>query len=100
MYWLNLFSSFSSQSLQKPTTVFNENSHRSSIGYPEKTEYEAKSSMSESEHGVVKRDNKRTSNSAYKLLNAAEFLAKTQAEIRQEFRKMPNPPAKDAYAAK
>jgi hypothetical protein len=52
------------------------------------------------EHAVVKRDIKRPTSSSYKPLNATEFLARTHAEIRQEYRKMPNPPAKDAHAAK
>jgi hypothetical protein len=91
---------FSSQPQQKTSYIFNENSYRSFGGHQEKTEYETKNSMSESEHGANKRDMKRTTNGLYKQLNAAEFLAKTQAEIRQEFRKMPNPPAKDAHAAK
>jgi hypothetical protein len=52
------------------------------------------------EHGVLKRDTKRTTNSLYRLFSETEFLAKTSSEIRQEFRKLPNPPAKDTYAAK
>jgi len=36
----------------------------------------------------------------YKSLNEIEFLSKTHSEIKQEFRKMPNPPAKDIHAAK
>ena len=36
----------------------------------------------------------------YKPLNEREFLSRTSMEIRQEFRKMPNPPAKDTHAAK
>ncbi len=52
------------------------------------------------EHVLVKRDTKRPTNSLYKPLNATEFLSKTSGEIRQEYRKMPNPPAKDAHAAK
>lgn len=60
--------------------------------------------MSESdsrEHGVLKRDkNRPTPGSIYRPLVDEEFLAKTQFEIRQEFRRMPNPPAKDPHAAK
>jgi hypothetical protein len=52
------------------------------------------------EHNVAKRDTKRTTMSLYKPLTAAEFLAKTNAEIKQEYRKMPNPPAKDTQAAR
>jgi hypothetical protein len=55
--------------------------------------------MNENEN-VSKRDAKRTSPSLYKSLTAAEFLAKTNAEIKQEYRKMPNPPAKDTQAAR
>ena len=36
----------------------------------------------------------------YKPLNEREFLAKTTADIRQEFRRLPNPPARDPHAAK
>lgn len=52
------------------------------------------------EHGVLKRDKNRPNTSFYKTLTEEEFLSKTQSEIRQEFRKMLNPPAKDPYAAK
>lgn len=47
------------------------------------------------EHGVGSR-----TASLYKPLTAAELLAKTHSDIRQEYRKMPNPPAKDTRAAK
>jgi hypothetical protein len=48
-----------------------------------------------------KYDSKRTIiKNLYKPLNETEFLSKTNSEIKQEFRKMPNPPAKDTYAAK
>jgi hypothetical protein len=53
--------------------------------------------MNENEYHEPKYDIKRN---LYKPLNETEFLSKTHSEIRQEFRKMPNPPAKDAYAAK
>lgn len=47
------------------------------------------------------RDPKRmTIKSPYKLMTETEFLVKTSAEIRQDFRKIPNPPAKDSHAAK
>ena len=39
-------------------------------------------------------------NNNYRALSEAEFLVKSQAEIRQEFHKMPNPPAKDPHAAR
>ena len=52
------------------------------------------------ENGVLKRDKNRTSASIYKTLTEQEFLTKSEYEIRQEFRKMPNPPPKDPYAAK
>ncbi len=97
------FSSFYSQSQPKSTPVINENSFRTVTGYQEKNNNEIKSSMSDNEnreHAVVKRDAKRSTNSLYKPLNATEFLAKTPGEIRQEYRKMPNPPAKDAHVAK
>ena len=52
------------------------------------------------EYTVLRRDARRTSTSLYKPLAAVEFLAKTHAEIKQEYRKMPNPPAKDTQAAR
>lgn len=52
------------------------------------------------EHTHNKRETKRGTNSLYKPLNATEFLNKTQGEIRQEYRKMSNPPAKDTHAAR
>ena len=36
----------------------------------------------------------------YKPMDEEKFLSKSLTEIRQEFRKMPNPPAKDPFAAK
>jgi len=101
--FIYFFSSSSSQSKQRPTSIVNENSSRSLTGQQEKINNETRSSMSENEnrdYGVLKRDTKRPTSSSYKPLNATEFLAKTQAEIRHEYRKMPNPPAKDTYAAK
>ena len=38
--------------------------------------------------------------SPYRPLNETEFLSKTELEIRKEFRKIPDPPAKDPHAAK
>ncbi len=101
LVFIYFFSSSSSQSQQ--TSLLNENPYRSIPGHQDRTEYETKNSMSESdirEHCALKRDLKRPTNQLYKSLNAIEFLAKTQSEIRQEFRKMPNPPAKDTHAAK
>lgn len=74
-----------------------ENSYRLFTGQQEKNDYNTRTSMVRNE----KRDTKRipTSN-LYSSLNEMEFLSRTSAEIRQEFRKMPNPPAKDTYAAK
>jgi hypothetical protein len=47
------------------------------------------------------RDTKRkTITNLYKPLNETEFLSKSHMEIKQEFRQMPNPPAKDTHAAK
>jgi hypothetical protein len=46
-------------------------------------------------------DMKRTTiKQLYKSLTKIEFLTKTQSDIRHEFRKMPNPSAKDTHAAK
>lgn len=92
---------FSSQTQQKPTAVINENSFRSATTF--QVNNETKNIMSENEnreHVLGKRETKRPSNSLYKTLNSTEFLNKTQAEIRQEYRKMPNPSAKDTHAAK
>jgi hypothetical protein len=52
------------------------------------------------EHGVLKRDIKRVSSSGYRPLNVQEFSARTVTDIVQEFRRLPNPPAKDTHAAK
>lgn len=38
--------------------------------------------------------------SPYKPMNETEFLSKSENEIRREFRKLPDPPAKDPFAAK
>ena len=71
-----------------------DNSYRSFTGQQEKSDYETKISMN-------KRETKRTIvPSLYKPLNEKEFLSKTSMEIRQEFRRLPNPPARDAHAAK
>ena len=67
-----------------------ENSYRLYTGQQEKNDYELR-----------KNDIKRiTISCPYKPLNEKEFLTRTPIEIRQEFRKIPNPPAKDPYAAK
>ncbi|CAF0961298.1 unnamed protein product [Adineta steineri] len=103
---LNRARTGSSQS--QATTLINDNSFRSITGHQERSEYETKNTMNENdnrEHVITKRDNKKTTtttttNSLYKPLTPTEFLNKTQSEIRQEFRKMPNPPAKDTHAAR
>lgn len=71
-----------------------DNSYRSFTGQQEKSDYERKVSMN-------KRETKRTIvPSLYKPLDEKEFLSKTPMDIRQEFRRLPNPPARDAHAAK
>ncbi|CAF3353527.1 unnamed protein product [Rotaria sp. Silwood1] len=100
---LNRARNLSSQSHSTKSSILNENTFSSLINHQENVDFSTKISMSESEnceHGVLKRDIKRTTNNLYKPFNAIEFLAKTQSEIRQEFRKLPNPPAKDTHAAK
>ncbi|UJR35814.1 hypothetical protein I4U23_028562 [Adineta vaga] len=85
------------------TSLLNESTFRSITGHQERSEYEAKNSMNDIEtrdHALAKRENKRSANSLYKQLTPVEFLSKTQSEIRQEFRKLPNPSAKDTHAAK
>ena len=52
------------------------------------------------EHGLLKRNIRRTTETSSKLLNAVEYLSKTVPEIKQEFRKLSNPPAYDTHAAK
>lgn len=106
LYNVNFFflSLIFSQSQSKKSSVLSENSCFASTTNQDNVDYQTKNSMSESEsreHGVLRRDTRRTTtNSLYKPLSPAEFLRKTQAEIRQEFRKLPNPPAKDTHAAK
>ncbi|CAF1085029.1 unnamed protein product [Rotaria sordida] len=64
-------------------------------------DYNIRKSMNENECRELKCDIKRTAiTNLYKPLNETEFLSKTHSEIRQEFRKMPNPPAKDTHVAK
>ncbi|CAF1611208.1 unnamed protein product, partial [Adineta ricciae] len=91
----------SSQS--QTTSLLNETSFRSTTAHQERSEYEAKNRMNGNEphdHTVAKRDHKRPINNLNRPLTAAEFLAKTPLEIRHEYRKLPNPPAKDTHAAK
>lgn len=72
-----------------------ENSYRLFTGQQEKTDYETKAPMNN------KRETKRPIvPSLYKPLNEQEFLSRTSMDIRQEFRRLPNPPARDAHAAK
>ena len=80
-----------------------ENSYFLSQDDKEYASDETKNSMSENEtreHGILKRDAKRTTNNSNNQTNVSKYLTKTSAEIRQEFRKLPNPPAKDTRAAK
>lgn len=57
--------------------------------------------MYENGHRESKYDSKRISKIIhYKSLTESEFLSKTHLEIRQEFRRIPNPPARDTYVAK
>lgn len=56
--------------------------------------------MSEYDNRDVKHESKRTTTNSYKSSNTSGFLAKTQSQIRQEYRKLSNPPAKDTRAAK
>jgi hypothetical protein len=101
----------SSSQPQRAITAAKENAQRHSASHqqqqqqqqPSLSEHETRNTMSESdnrEHGVLRRDVKRLSQNAYKPLNTQEILSKTPAEIKQEFRKMPNPPAKDPHAAR
>ena len=71
-----------------------ENSYRLFTGQQEGNDYTPRTSMIKND----RRDSKRFN--LYQPLNENEFLSKTELEIRQEFRKMPNPPAKDTHAAK
>ncbi len=71
-----------------------ENSYRLFTGQQERNDYETRIDMNKND---IKRP---IIPSLYKPLNEREFLAKTSMEIRQEFRKMSNPPAKDTHAAK
>jgi hypothetical protein len=73
------------------------NSYRLYTGQQERNDYGTRVSMNKNEKHDIKRI---PITNLYKPLNEIEFLSKTHSEIRQEFRKMPNPPAKDPYAAK
>ncbi|CAF0844199.1 unnamed protein product [Adineta ricciae] len=69
--------------------------------YPGQQEADIKVNMNGNDPRDFKRDTKRsTITNVYKALNETEFLSKTHAEIRHEYRKMPNPPAKDTHVAK
>lgn len=68
-----------------------DNSYRSFTGQQERNAYQVQTS------GMKKRFSHANLS---KALNENEFLAKTPMEIRQEFRKVPNPPAKDIHAAR
>lgn len=103
MFLISLY--FSSQSQQKPTNILNEQLLRATIDRSTKNNYDYRNHLSENEHSGLRRDAKRTTaggttTGSYKPLNAAEFLAKSTAQIRYEYRKLPNPPAKDTHAAR
>lgn len=66
----------------------NETSYRTFTGQQEDNDYQSKSTMKNNE---IKQS---------KALNEQDFLARTHLEIRQEFRQLPNPPAKDIHAAR
>ncbi|CAM4927881.1 unnamed protein product [Rotaria socialis] len=94
----------SNQSQHEQASVSNEDAFSSSIGQHENADYSARiNTMIENaihEPNILRRDIKPAFNSPYKPLNSVEFLTKTQSEIRQEFRKLSNPSAKDTHAAK
>jgi hypothetical protein len=71
-----------------------ENSYRLYTGQQERNDYETRISMNKNDIKRIIIPN------IYKSLNEIEFLSKTHSEIKQEFRKMSNPPAKDTHAAK
>ncbi|CAF2520202.1 unnamed protein product [Rotaria sp. Silwood2] len=78
-----------------------ENCRHLYVDQQEKNNYDVRNSMNENEYRELKCDIKRTTiANIYKPLNEMEFLSKTHSEIRQEFRKMSNPPAKDTRVAK
>ncbi|CAF3337665.1 unnamed protein product [Rotaria socialis] len=101
---LNRARNISSQSQHEQASVSNEDAFSSSIGQQENADYSARiNTMIENaihEPNILRRDIKPAFNSPYKPLNSVEFLTKTQSEIRQEFRKLSNPSAKDTHAAK
>ncbi|CAF1096888.1 unnamed protein product [Adineta steineri] len=96
----------SSSSLRKENfddqSKHNENTYRIYTGQQEKNDYKTNNNMNGNDYReFVKRDTKRsTITNVYKSLNETEFLSKTHQEIKHEFRKMSNPPAKDTHAAK
>ena len=84
--------------LSSPTERNANNTYRV---YPGQQEADIKVNMNGNDHRDFKRGTKRsTITNVYKALNETEFLSKTHAEIRHEYRKMPNPPAKDTHVAK
>lgn len=108
---LRFFSSSSSQVQQLQATpvatsnnaLLRKTSHHLTshpVDYDPRTPATSMSESENREHGVLKRDKARTIPSIYKPLTEEEFLVKTSAEIRQEFRRMANPPAQDPHAAK
>ncbi|CAF3767078.1 unnamed protein product [Rotaria magnacalcarata] len=67
----------------------------------DKYDYKTINSMIDDDYREINSDIKRTATiNLYKPLNETDFLSKPHAEIRKEFRKIPNPPAKDTYAAR
>ncbi|CAF4516486.1 unnamed protein product [Rotaria sp. Silwood1] len=79
----------------------NENYHYSYTDQKQKNDHNVGNIMNENECRELKCNTKRTPIiNSYKPLNEMEFLSKTNSEIRQEFRKMLNPPAKDTHVAK
>ena len=82
---MTFFFFFFSQLQSKNTSIINENSLR------------IPANQAERKTGMSDYDKQTTIN---RSSNTNEFLAKTQAFIRQEYRKLPNPPAKDTRAAK
>jgi protein tyrosine phosphatase len=78
-----------------------ENSRRAHVDQQERNSYDSRTSIHENGHRESKCDTKRSGIiNFYKPLNENDFLSKTHSEIRQEFRKIPNPPAKDTHVAK
>lgn len=79
----------------------NENGFHLSTDQKNKNGYDLVNSMNENGYRETKCDIKRTATiNLHRTLNETEFLSKSHSEIRKEFRKLPNPPAKDTHVAK